>query len=925
MPDLSHEPASHYARELRGLGYRYDAFISYSGHVDLAAAIQRGLERLARPPFRLRALDVFRDARGLEAGPLAERLWDNLRRSRYLILLASPAAARSKWVDDEVRRFIAVSGCERVLIALVDGRIEWDGARGCFGAQTSALPPALLTAFPEEQLHVDFSWARDKPLGELDLDDSHFAEHIAQLAASVHPTFDAYDLQEEDRRLLRQRKRYRNVAVALLLALTIGISIATISAMRQRDLAQHRELLARSQQLASTAPLIARDEPRAALVLASNGASLNDNAVTRDGLLAVLGATGAPSAFEQLSSVAIWSGDTTADGAVTAFGDEQGLVTVLERTPAKSVHRVPTDPDGARALAISADGRRILVGGLGGSVYAVERRFDTWAVSASLALDSSVWAVDLSVDDASAAVSTSDGTVTILSPELSILHQLHIETAATTLQYNMRGELAWGSSDGAFGVISGAPPTATEMVPPAASTDSTVSIAAAADDVGWWVAWAQHGVELVGGPSTGLRLQLSSSAAVTRVAALSNEHVAVGSADGYVETFDGTTGRSSRPAVRGHTGRVQVLVSMGADYLSAGVDGLVVRWPVDAGASPLRTVLAAFNDATARGVAVSALGEIVVGRSDGTTMLWRPGTTRPTTMQPHSMNVGEVTGIAFSPDGLLLATAYKRGAIELRERGSPESPFFFRSTIDSGDAGLAGVTFGHGGAFVLAAGSGSTVRAFSVFEGMAPINVPTTTSDIIRAVAARRRDNLVLVGRRKGTVEAWALARSPELRWTIQAGVDVESLALAEGQDTFMIGGLDGSVQFRSARTGDLLAPPVLDQHSQAVRAISISDDGMIAASAGADEQVALWDLQTRSPYGTELRGHHGDVRSVAFYPDAGAIISAGYDGEVVRWDIDARYLSELACHISASGLAPTQIDVLDLGRWRDRLGCLQG
>jgi hypothetical protein len=50
---------------------RYDAFISYSHAVDgkLAPALHRGLHRLARPWYRMRALHVFRDQTSLTVTP----------------------------------------------------------------------------------------------------------------------------------------------------------------------------------------------------------------------------------------------------------------------------------------------------------------------------------------------------------------------------------------------------------------------------------------------------------------------------------------------------------------------------------------------------------------------------------------------------------------------------------------------------------------------------------------------------------------------------------------------------------------------------------------------------------------------------------------------------------------------------------------
>ena len=84
----------------------YDAFISYSHEHDrtLGPALQASLERFAKPWRKLRMSRIFIDKANLAASP---ELWgsvqEGLASSRWFILLASDDAARSVWVDREVR------------------------------------------------------------------------------------------------------------------------------------------------------------------------------------------------------------------------------------------------------------------------------------------------------------------------------------------------------------------------------------------------------------------------------------------------------------------------------------------------------------------------------------------------------------------------------------------------------------------------------------------------------------------------------------------------------------------------------------------------------------------------------------------------------------------------------------------------------
>src|SRR5439155_21218701 len=101
----------------------YDAFISYSHAQDkpIAAALQSAVQKLGKPWYRRRALRVFRDDTSLSATP---ELWPTIERAlgdcRYFILLASPEAAASKWVNREVEHWLAHNGVATLLIGVTD-------------------------------------------------------------------------------------------------------------------------------------------------------------------------------------------------------------------------------------------------------------------------------------------------------------------------------------------------------------------------------------------------------------------------------------------------------------------------------------------------------------------------------------------------------------------------------------------------------------------------------------------------------------------------------------------------------------------------------------------------------------------------------------------------------------------------------------
>ncbi len=113
----------------------YNAFISYSHAADgkLAPALQSALEKFAKPWYKLRNLNIFRDEVSLSASP---HLWNNivkaLDESEYLIYMASPESADSKWVIKEIEYWLEHKSIDTLLIALTDGEISWDNKENLF-------------------------------------------------------------------------------------------------------------------------------------------------------------------------------------------------------------------------------------------------------------------------------------------------------------------------------------------------------------------------------------------------------------------------------------------------------------------------------------------------------------------------------------------------------------------------------------------------------------------------------------------------------------------------------------------------------------------------------------------------------------------------------------------------------------------------
>jgi WD40 repeat protein len=216
----------------------FDGFISYSHAADgrLAPAVQRGLHSLAKPWHRRRALWIFRDQTGLAVTPgLWSSIQDALNSSEYFVLMASPEAAQSPWVNKEIRHWVATKSPNRILPVVSDGEWRWDPAQRDFSEDSTAVPAALRGVFAEEPLYLDLRWARDD--GHLSLRHSRFRDAIAQLAAPMHGV-SKDDLEGEDVRQHRRARRLWSVAVASLAALTVVATLTGGLALRNAEQAR---------------------------------------------------------------------------------------------------------------------------------------------------------------------------------------------------------------------------------------------------------------------------------------------------------------------------------------------------------------------------------------------------------------------------------------------------------------------------------------------------------------------------------------------------------------------------------------------------------------------------------------------------------------------------------------------------------------
>jgi hypothetical protein len=210
--------------------YRYDAFISYR-HVEpdrtWAKWLHRALETWRTPKplvargVRARFAPVFRDEDDLAASPhLSADIRQALRDSRYLIVVCSPRARDSQWIDAEVKQFRELGRGDRILALLVEGE------------PSEALPRALyeirgdaLIGGTDEPLAADVRPTADSSTGS-----RRRLGRLKILAPLLGCRLD--DLRQREQE--RQRRRMV-VAGAVLLAIVAVLAGSTAYSIQQKE------------------------------------------------------------------------------------------------------------------------------------------------------------------------------------------------------------------------------------------------------------------------------------------------------------------------------------------------------------------------------------------------------------------------------------------------------------------------------------------------------------------------------------------------------------------------------------------------------------------------------------------------------------------------------------------------------------------